>query len=61
MLVHRSPNAIEDGRDEQLERAVEYLPGQLGGPALEIIDANPSPKMPVARGGSFHLYQELTQ
>ena len=31
ILVRRRPDAIEEGRDEQLERAVEHLLGQLGG------------------------------
>ena len=35
VLVRRSPDAIEEGRDEQLEAAVEQLIGQLGGPAMK--------------------------
>jgi len=35
VLVRRSPDAIEEGRDEQLEAAVEHLLGQLGGPAMK--------------------------
>ena len=35
VLVRRSPDAIEEGRDEQLEATVEHLLGQLGGPAMK--------------------------
>jgi tricorn protease len=35
ILVRRSPDAIEEGRDEQLERAVEHLLGQLDGAAVK--------------------------